>query len=444
MYRLVRGISTILFLSLLLGVAVAMLLEARARLFAFGLVAALFTIPTLILYIWSSARSLRLEALSERARQLAGGNYEEGLPRVPEFLSEMARALEELRKTILRQRDLHQKNLSVLGEILNGMGEGLVAIDRDRRLVLANRRFAELSGVTPVLGKPLLEVFRNASLVQAFERALGGKPSTLRTVLNTAGEERQLEMRIFPLATSSEIVAVALLIDITMLARLENIRRNFIADFSHEVRTPLAGLRAAVETLEMRRLDPEQEAQLRGVIGRQLSRLERLVEDVRQLSDIEAGEVVLHKERVDLKQMLEDLCEDFSEQHDGSGPRLRVEGVSSEVQADPMRLQQVFANLIENAYKHAQGATEVRIEVQDLDEVSVARVTDNGAGIPPEEQELIFHRFYRIDPASSQQVGGTGLGLAIAKHLVLLHGGSIAVQSRPGEGASFEVRLPKR
>lgn len=450
MYAAVRTLALVLFLALLLGVAMAILLErgaagpSNAVVAAFLLVAVLFAIPVITLLVWAFLRSAALRRLTAYARQLAAGRYDAPEPR-SSFgdVTELSRSIDELHETLVRRREQHEYTVAVLGEILNGMGEGLLAIDHRRRVALANRKFGEMFGVIPVVGKPLLEVVRNATLVRAFDEALEGTPTVTRTTLYVEDEQRELEMRIFPMTQEAEVAAVALLIDVTRIAHLENVRRDFLADFSHEVRTPMAGIRAAVETLEARKLDPEQDRQVRRVIVRQLSRLERLLKDIAQLTEIEAGEVVLQKQPVDLKELLEEVSGDFSDRVDGASVTVEVSGASSLNAVDAERMHQVFANLLDNALKHAAGATSVRLVIEDLPGESVVRVADNGEGISVEDQERIFNRFYRGDPSRSQPRPGTGLGLAIVKHLVLLHGGTIEVASSPGRGATFEVRIPK-
>ncbi|PYQ50755.1 MAG: PAS domain-containing sensor histidine kinase, partial [Acidobacteria bacterium] len=236
-----------------------------------------------------------------------------------------------------------------------------------------------------------------------------------------------------------------LFIDITKTERLEQIRRNFISDFSHEVRTPLAGLRSAVETFDANagRLSSEDDQQLRRIMSRQLRRLERLVEDLSELSRIEAGDVALEFRSIDLRRMLDDLCEDFADQAAHHRVRFAVEG-NSVVCGDVLRLQQAFSNLLDNAIKYGADDGQVEVKVIDEPDAGVVRIADHGDGIPESERSKIFRRFYRIDKSRSQEIPGTGLGLAITKHLVLQHGGTIDVESEPGKGATFIVRLPKR
>lgn len=320
-------------------------------------------------------------------------------------------------------------------QLLDGLGEALLGVDADRRVVIANRRFIDLFGGMDHVGKLLSEVLRVSDVFHAFDVALGGEDATVRFSVRSGVAERRIEMRAQPL-TSGAIAAVALFIDVTKIERLEQIRRDFISDFSHEVRTPLAGLRSALETFETNghRLTPDEDQQLRRIMARQLRRLEHLVDDLSELSRIEAGDLTLDIRPVDLRRIVDDLVEDFAEQaaHHRNRFELRGEGAAL---ADTTRLQQAFSNLIDNAIKYGGEGHAITIAVRDGE----VRIVDEGEGIPLAEHEKIFHRFYRIDKSAP----GSGLGLAITKHLVLQQRGTIDVQSEPGKGATFIVRLPK-
>ena len=357
-------------------------------------------------------------------------------------LDELAGSVYRMRSDLTRALAGAERQNALLQQIMNGLGEGAVAIDRVRRIVLANRRFAELFALQgDLVGRPIGEVVRNSALFSAFDRALDYSASTEH--FKAAG--RKIEMRAFPLP-SHEIAAVALFIDVTQLANLEDMRRAFIADFSHEVRTPLAGLKSAVESFELGagELKPEEEQHLRRIVARQLARLERLVDDLSELSRIESGDLHLELQDVDVRQLLEDLCDDFSERAAKNGLRLVIRGEPATVRGDALRLQQVFANLLDNAIKYGGHDTTVDVEVETTHDAAIVRIADHGEGIAAEEQERIFYRLYRIDKSRSQEVAGTGLGLAIAKHLVLLHHGTIDIESERGKGTTFAVRLPRR
>lgn len=387
---------------------------------------------------WVGRVSDELRSITRREKDRLSPSPASDLDPLREKLSQVADAL-------LRQTSDLERQKQALGEILNGMGEGLLAIDESKRIVLANDRIGELfGGNRPTPGRRFYEVLRHASLVSAFDHGLAGEASRERaTVTGAGGQERQVEIRVVPLGGHSGIAAVALVIDVTQIEMLARMRRDFVADFSHEVRTPLAGLRSSIETLHEGSLEREQEEQLQRILDRQLGRLERLVADLAELNSIESGETVLHCEPTPIVQLLRELSLDFSERADSRDIVITVDGTESVAWVDPIRIEQVFSNLIDNAIKHAPDSDEVRIEVRDEQAVSEVRVSDCGPGIPREERDKVFRRFYRMDKSRSSQSAGTGLGLAITKHLVLQHGGSIGVESEAGTGTTIVVRLPK-
>jgi signal transduction histidine kinase len=361
-------------------------------------------------------------------------------------------ALDEIASRFYRSRTELSRQLAgaefqnaLLQQIMNGMGEGVLAIDRQRRVVLANRRFARMFNLQPgFVGQPLASVLRNEPILSGLDEALGDRAdSASRFAIRSGIEERKIEMRAFPLP-SHDLAAVALFIDVTHVELLEELRREFIADFSHEVRTPLAALKSAVETFELDRglLTEEQDGKLRRIMSRQLARLERLAQDLSELSHIEAGDLSLERTDIDLRRLLEDLCEDFRGRASMKRLRFVINGEGARIHGDAMRLQQAFANLLDNAIKYGGEDATIDIDVTRTSDRGIVRITDHGEGIPPEERDRIFRRFYRIDKSRSQEIAGTGLGLAITKHLILQHRGNIEVEGAAGSGATFIVTLP--
>jgi len=354
-------------------------------------------------------------------------------------LDSIAAHVYRLRSDLERRLAGAEWQQAMLLHILNGMGEGVLAIDAERRVVLANRRFIELFALEAgFTGRPLSEVVRNSAVFAGFDGALARMESAERLTVR----ERSIEMRAFPLP-SRDIAAVALFIDVTRVEELEQMRREFIADFSHEARTPLAALRSAVDTFETGHATPEDDQQLRRIMARQIRRLERLVNDLAELSHIEAGDLSLERTEVDLRRLVDDVCEDFAERAAQKQLRFVVTGDAVRTSVDPMRIQQALANLVGNAIKYGGSSTTIDIEVADLRDAAAIRITDHGEGILPSERDRIFRRLYRVDKSRSQDVTGTGLGLAIAKHIVLLHRGTIEVEGEVGRGATFVVTLPR-
>lgn len=413
-----------------------------------GLSAAVFIvvlIPWAAVSAWAFRRAADLETLTDRAHQIARGSVGQTVAD-REFhgeLDDLARDIEEMRQVVIRQRRSFEEQRATMQEILAGLGEGLIAVDARGRIVFSNQRAVEMFGRRGDLaGRSFLEIVQRQQLVQAFDLALRGEASSGRAAIAADGVERQIEMRVFPLL-SPDIAAVALFIDMTTVERLQRIRRDFLDDFSHEVRTPLAGLRSAAESFDHGPLTPDTEEQLRRIMLRQIGRIERLVQDIAELNRIESGELALARSPVDLARLLEDLCDDFAGRPESRNVKIFFRGDSLPANVDPARIQQIFSNLLDNAIKHGGSRGEISVELRERGHEALVRVSDRGEGIPPEEVERIFHRFYRVDKSRSQETPGLGLGLAITKHLVLLHGGTVRAENRPEGGAVFEVMLPR-
>lgn len=442
-------LRVLLFVSLGIAAAVAfafaeLLFRAGvARFEAVALAVAVFgafLLPWSGVFYWAIRRASDLDLLIDRTLAIVAHGSESIHDR--EYhgeLDDLARAIDELRIAMEREKAWSAERRATMEQIAASLREGLLAIGARGRIVLANRRIGEIFGIEgSVVGKPLLETLRHESLLSAFDRALEGMASTDRIAIGP----RQIEVRVEPVASSTEVAAVALFIDVTQLEQLQRMRKEFLDDFSHEVRTPLAGVRSAVESFDARDLRPEEEEQLRQVMRRQLARIERLVQNLSELNRIESGELILERGETDLHALLDELCTEFRGRLRGETIRFTLRGGKTLASVDPSRAQQIFSNLIDNAWKHGGSQGEVLIEVGEERGAAFVRVSDQGEGIPPHEIDRVFNRFYRVDKSRSQTVPGVGLGLAIAKHLVLLHGGGIRAWNRPDGGATFEVLLP--
>jgi PAS domain S-box-containing protein len=437
----------IFFVSLALGaatsVAFGFLLDRlhvgeTAVLLISGAVFLVTLVPWGAAFGWSLRRAGDLEELAQRTRTVARGHYDHGIAVRPFHgeVDDLARLNEELRTLLVRELGSAKEYRDAMQRIVDSMGEGLLAISHKGQIVFANERLASLFGYADRLsGRSLFDVVRKQPVIAAYDRALRGEESVERTSIG----DRQFEVRVFPVARSKEIAAVALFIDVTHIERLQRIRRDFLDDFSHEVRTPLAGIRSAVESFD-HKLTAEQEEQLRAIMLRQLGRIERLVNDLSELNHIESGEVTLNRRQVDLHHLAEDVAGEVRDRL-GTG-EIVVQGKHVFVFADAPRMQQVLTNLLDNAVKHGGGRGRIVVDLSESSGEAVVQIADEGPGIPPGENERIFHRFYRVDRSRAQNVPGIGLGLSIVKHLIAAHGGTIRAYNRPEGGAVFEFRLP--
>ncbi len=402
--------------------------------------ALLVVVPGVVGYWMLRRNEIALGAIIDRLRESVRGSGRESIldASMGGDQALLAILLDDLRISLKAQIEGFERRRIAISRILDSLGEGLVAIDPEGRVTLANTRIAEIFGTGPVeQGRRLVEVVRNAKLLAAFDHALAGKEVAERVTVSQGGEHRVIEIRAFAVDRAPDIAAVALLIDVTRIQQLEKTRRDFLADFSHEVRTPLAGITSAIESLEAGGLEAENEEQLRKIIVRQVGRLERLIRDLAELNEIESGGIVLQRKPVDLLELAKEVADDFN----GRDARVEVEGDVCIASVDRVRLEQVVTNLVENAIKHG-GTGEAFIELEKLGEECRLAIIDHGPGIPQSEIDNIFLRLYRVDRSRARQVAGSGLGLAITKHLVLLHGGRIAARSNGTEGTVFEIHLP--
>jgi two-component system phosphate regulon sensor histidine kinase PhoR len=337
---------------------------------------------------------------------------------------------------------------SMLEEMMAGMREGVLVLDSEMRVVTSNRAAHEI--FSQVKGEPegrrLSELTRNPAIHSAFIGAVSrNEPAVTKVEMQGTGGPI-FDLRVTPLkldAGQGSRGAMGVFFDITRLERLERVRQEFLSNVSHELRTPLTAIIAFIETLEDGAIkDPENSLRFLSIIRKNAQRMHNLIDDILELSAIEAGTVSVKPEPVRLRLLVADILTALASRAAARSVNVRNE-VSDDavVFADGHRLEQMLTNLVDNAIKFNREGGEVSVthERQGRDRILVA---DTGDGIPPEHVSRIFERFYRVDRARSREMGGTGLGLAIVKHLALAHGGTVSVRSSLGEGSTFMIELP--
>jgi two-component system phosphate regulon sensor histidine kinase PhoR len=322
-----------------------------------------------------------------------------------------------------------------LDAIIGSMKEGLLVIDADGRVVLANRSCCAILGAENVSGRFYWEVVREPELVELLKSAPVAGPVAGRTEL--AG--RVYESSAVHLPTSGRTVLT--LYDVTAIAEAARLKRDLVTSVSHELRTPLTAIKGYVETLE-EKARPEDRRHLE-TIHRNTDRLISLVSDLLTLSELEETGSRLQLENIDVADLAAAAARTFERRAEEKGLALRLhaEPGSARVRADAFKLEQVLVNLLDNAVKYTETG-EVELRVVPGQKVVRIQVADTGPGISREHLPRIFERFYVVDKSRSRQLGGTGLGLAIAKHIVQLHSGDITVESTPGVGTTFTLTLP--
>jgi two-component system phosphate regulon sensor histidine kinase PhoR len=336
--------------------------------------------------------------------------------------------------------------------ILDSMVEGVIALDGRGRVLLMNPGARSIFGVggrddAAVEGRPLLEVVRQKELLDLVAAVPAGAGERVRRELELGPPvSRVLEAQAVPLAFSPDGHGTLVVVhDVTEVRRLERVKTEFVANVSHELRTPLTAIRGYLETLLDGALQERKHARrFLEIAHTHAARLGRLVDDLLQLSNIETGKVVLVPVALELQEVAASAVAIFEAEAARKGVGLATqvpEGLV--VRADRDRLSQILVNLVDNAVKFTPAGGQVTLDAARTapDAVEV-RVADTGIGIPSIDLPRLTERFYRVDKARSRELGGTGLGLAIVKHLVQAHGGTLAIDSELGRGATVRFTLP--
>jgi len=423
--------------------------ELRRRLLAadgIGLIAAL-----LVAYVLARRIVQPLSDMRDAVRAIGSGQLNRRLrPRSDDELGEIALAINGMAQQLgLRLEDVTAEK-EQLQAVLASMVEGVLVLDVGGSVVLANRRLREqISLWGPVEGRKVLEVIRHPGIDDALSAAANTADPIVREVEVGERDPRTLLIHAaaFP-RDGPRMGTVAVFHDVTELRHLENVRRDFVANASHELKTPLTAIRGFAETLlSASRSDDGTRSQLE-VILRNASRLESLILDMIELSRIESRRLPLQPADVALARVARVLLKDLE-------PRLTERNLTATLNdsaADPdvalahvdrRALEQVLSNLLDNAVKYTDPGGSIHVEISSSADAIHVSVTDTGVGIPQDEQARVFERFYRVDKARSRALGGTGLGLAIVKHLVQAMGGEILLTSEPGRGSTFRFRVPR-
>lgn len=395
-----------------------------------------------------TGRALALAAeLMQAVRRMSDGDLtvrtrlsgRDELSELGQALDRLAGSLEASLGDLRAERDLQTR-------ILETMHDGVAVVDADGRVVLVNAALRSMLLLsTDAVGKLLIETVRLAQLSAMLERARA-EHDDRRVEIEVPGlKPRRILVQGASLSGGEEGM-LFVFVDVTELRRLESLRRDFVANASHELRTPIAAVRSATETLRTRALeDRVAAARFVDIIERNAQRLQSLVEDMLELSKLESNEFKLKRERVELQRVVPIVLALFRERAEKKGVRLSAElpPTLSAIEGDARALEHVLSNLVDNAVKYCPAGSRIQVGASESNGRIRLAVSDTGPGIAPEHLERVFERFYRIDAGRSRELGGTGLGLSIVKHMVEAMRGGVSVESVVGQGSTFAVLLPR-
>ena len=398
--------------------------------------------------LFSRSLTGRIERLKEFSRRVAEGDFR---PLARDGSGDALEALGiSLNRTAARlDRTIHtlteERNLS--SAILGSMVEGVAVVNGSERLLFANPGFAEILGldVPPTSGSALVEVVRQTELVEAVRRVLGGEPRVQSEIVTGTLRQHYFAITVAAVRAADTTGAVVVLHDITELRRLERVRRDFVANVSHEFRTPLTAIQGFAETLLAGAIDdPKNRTHFLEIILEHSRRLARLTEDLLVLSKMDAERLELEIQRLRVSQLIESCLETAQRRAAEKDLRISVNMPQRlpDIAGDRRRLAEVLQNLLDNAIQYTLPGGQIQVSAEEGESEVILTVSDTGIGIPKADQPRIFERFYRVDVARSREAGGTGLGLAIAKHLVEVHGGRLWVDSEVGQGSQFHFSVP--
>ncbi len=360
------------------------------------------------------------------------------LARIGKFLNRVAEEAETRIDDLATER-------AHLRAVVASMGEGVLVTDSEGFVWLANRAFERIFEVRgETAGRSPLELTRQTELEDLIVSTLVSGLGSTAEIEVQAQPSRHVALASTPLGEGLGAVVVAR--DITDVIRLTQVRRDFIANISHELKTPLSAIRGYTETLRDGAMqEPEASSRFLGRILQQCSRLQTLLEDLLTLSRLENLEGHLERRTVDLERILDDCLETLAPQIAEKQIHLEVEeSPIPTLSGDAEALQRLFINLLDNAIKYNRKGGQVTVQLKPEPDRVVIQVHDTGIGIPAASIDRVFERFYRVDKGRSRDEGGTGLGLAIVKHVAQIHGGRVEVESRLGEGSTFRIFLPVR
>lgn len=423
------------------------ILEIQKFVWIFALILSLLTSGLMTIF---SMRSMQpLTTFAKAARQVGIGNYDTALTiqsRDDEW-GTLSEAFQQMQTELNRRERRLLENSQRLEAVLSSMIEGVLAVKPSGEVMLANGAACRMLKLThpEIFGKKLLEIVRIPELAQAIEKTQLQRTFSKTEFKTISGKQKTLKARVSMLANEDKPGVAIVLHDVTELRQLETMRQDFVANVSHELKTPLASIKAYAETLRLGALhDENKNMQFIEQIEFQAELLNQQILDLLQLARVESGKNTFTITKFEINQICQASHDQFAEiaVERKLDFHLNLTQPSPVIAADFKSIETIVKNLIVNAIHYTPENGSISISSYVKNESAVIEVKDTGIGIAKDQQKRIFERFYRVDKARSRDMGGTGLGLAIVKHLTQNNGGSVHLESRLGKGSCFEIHLP--
>jgi two-component system phosphate regulon sensor histidine kinase PhoR len=413
--------------------------QARRGVLAAGLISFLFAGILALLFARSVSRPI--VDLSDVARSIAAGERRRPLPlAAPGEVGDLSLAIHSLADQLESRISALAAERSILSALVETLNEGVIAVSADQKVVRINATGRRLLSIDRAVPFTTDHLPRETTLRNAIASALEGTETEPEEVV-IGGNTLSLTAR--PLAEGGAVVA---LFDLTTIRRLEAVRRDFVANVSHELRTPLTIVGGFAETLQDPDLPEERRAQFAQTIHANAQRMQRIVDELLDLSRIESGHWRPRPESVSIREVATEVFSRVSGKANDKGIALetQIDSAAEVVWADRTGTEQVLINLVENALRYTGSGGKITVSTAPIRSGVAVSVSDTGVGIEPEHLPRIFERFYRADAGRSREAGGTGLGLAIVKHLVEAHGGSVEAESSIGTGTTIRISFVSR
>lgn len=356
-------------------------------------------------------------------------------------LSPLLRRIDSQQKQLRRQKEELLQKENELGTIIGSMNEGMVLLNQKGKIISINSAAKKLLDAgADCTGMDILSLCRNMDLYQILSDALQGERG--ERIIPLHGESYQVDAD--PIVSGNIIRGAALFFfNVTEKEKAEQIRREFTANVSHELKTPLHSISGYAELLKNDMVKENDRIPFAGKIYNEAQRMIRLVEDIISLSHLDEGAEDMRREQVALYELAEKAVQSLQPEADAAGVTVKLSGTAGSYEGIPQLLYSVIYNLCDNAIKYNREGGSVFVDIHEEEQAVVLSVRDTGIGIAPEHQERIFERFYRVDKSHSKEVGGTGLGLSIVKHAAKIHQAKMEVKSAVGEGTEITVTLPR-